>query len=156
MFSEKDREWMLLALDEARAALRRREVPVGAVVISGDRLLGRGHNQTESLNDPTAHAEIIALGAAAATTGSWRLEGASLYVTVEPCVMCAGAALNARVGRIVYGTAEPKTGACGSLIDLFPLLRRRADIVVERGLLAEDATRLLKTFFELLRGQPPA
>jgi tRNA(adenine34) deaminase len=143
---------MLLALDEARAALRGSEVPVGAIVVSGDRLLGRGHNQVESLHDPTAHAEIIALGAAASALGSWRLEGATLYVTVEPCVMCAGAALLARVERIVYGTAEPKTGAFGSLIDLFPLLRRRPQIAVESGLLAEDAARLLTTFFESLRG----
>jgi tRNA(adenine34) deaminase len=154
MLTPKDREWMLLALDEARAALRCREVPVGAVVVAGDRLLGRGHNQVESLQDPTAHAEIIALGAAADALGSWRLEGATLYVSVEPCVMCAGAALHARVQRIVYGASEPKTGAFGSLIDLYPLLRRRPDVATEGGLLAEEAARLLRTFFESLRSGP--
>lgn len=155
MVTAKDREWMLLALDEARAALRSREVPVGAVVVAGDRLLGRGHNQVESLQDPTAHAEIIALGAAAGAAGSWRLENAALYVTVEPCVMCAGAALHARIERIVFGAPEPKTGAFGSLIDLYPLMRRRPQVTVESGLLAEEAHRLLKTFFEGLRGGGP-
>jgi tRNA(adenine34) deaminase len=142
---------MLLALEEARAAFRGREVPIGAIVVKDDRVLGRGHNQVESLGDPTAHAEIIAIGAAAATAGSWRLDGATLYVTVEPCVMCAGALLHARMERVVYGAAEPKTGAFGSIIDLYPLIRRKPRISVEAGVLADESGRLLLEFFEALR-----
>ena len=100
--------WMRLALEEARAAAAEDEVPVGAVVVAGGRIVGSGHNQREQLNDPTAHAEMIALTQAAATLGSWRLEGCLLYVTLEPCPMCAGAILQARVPMVVWGAADPK------------------------------------------------
>ena len=119
---------MAHALREAELAFEEDEVPVGAVVVVGDRIVGRGHNQRERLNDPTAHAEMIALTAAADAVGSWRLEGAVMYVTLEPCPMCAGALQQARIARVVFGAADMKAGACGSLYSLGsdPRLGRRA------------------------------
>ena len=111
--------WMRLALDEARAAAAEDEVPVGAVVVAAGRIIASAHNQREQLADPTAHAEMIAITQAAATLGSWRLEGCILYVTLEPCPMCAGAILQARVPAVVWGAADPKAGAVESLYRLF-------------------------------------
>ncbi len=113
-----DDELMVLALAEARAALEHDDVPVGAVVMLDGELLASRHNERELTGDPTAHAEILALRDAAAKVGSWRLTGATLVVTLEPCVMCAGAASQARVGRVVFGTADPKAGACASLYNV--------------------------------------
>jgi tRNA(adenine34) deaminase len=104
MFEHDDEKWMKQALIEAQLALKKEEVPIGAVVVHEDKIIGRGHNQVESLNDPTAHAEIIAIGAAATFLNSWRLSEASLYVTLEPCAMCAGALVLSRTKRLVYGT----------------------------------------------------
>jgi tRNA(adenine34) deaminase len=140
------------ALALARAAAQLGEVPVGAVVVGADgRLLGQGHNRRESEQDPLAHAEILALREAARAAGSWRLEGASLYVTLEPCAMCAGALVLARVARLVFGASDPKAGFCGSLGDLVrdPRLNHRVEVV--SGVRAEASGGLLKAFFAGLR-----
>ena len=147
----EDRRWMELALAEAEAAYAEGETPVGAVVVSEGRLIGRGHNRVEALPDPTAHAEILALGAAAEALGSWRLEGCTLYATLEPCAMCAGAAVLARVREIVYAAADPKRGACGSVVLVagHPGLHHLP--LVRGGVLAERAGNLLRDFFASLR-----
>jgi len=136
----------------ARIAFAEQEVPVGAVVVREGRLLGRGRNRREGLQDPTHHAEIEALREAARAAGTWRLDGATLYATLEPCPMCAGAAVNARVARIVFGCADPKAGYCGSLANVpqDPRLNHRCD--VEGGLLADDCAELLRLFFRARRG----
>lgn len=146
-----DAEFMRQALHEARRALDHDDVPVGAVVVRGGRIIGRGHNQREQLQDPTAHAEIIAITAAAAAVGSWRLEGCSLHVTLEPCAMCAGAIVLARLERLVYGAADPKAGACGSLYELTqdPRLNHRCPTV--GGVLENPCAELLREFFERRR-----
>lgn len=144
--------WLGEALDLAAATAGSDDVPVGAVVIGSDGLvIGRGRNVREELGDPTGHAEIMALRAAAAAVGSWRLDGATLAVTLEPCVMCAGAAMAARVERIVFGAWDPKAGACGSVWDLTrdPLATHRVDVV--GGVRAEESATLLVDFFERKR-----
>jgi tRNA(adenine34) deaminase len=139
------------ALKLAREARAAGEVPVGAVVVLGDQLLGKGKNQIETLGDPTAHAEILAIGAAANALGEPRLTGATLYTTLEPCIMCSGAIVLARLERVVYGAEDPRAGACGSLYDIprDPRLNHRA--VVLCGLLADEACFLLRSFFDDLR-----
>ncbi|MBA3939570.1 MAG: nucleoside deaminase, partial [Planctomycetes bacterium] len=139
------------ALDEARAAAGEGEVPVGAVVVCDGRIIGRGRNACETLQDATAHAEMIAIGAASRSLGSWRLEDCTLYVTLEPCPMCLGACLNARVRRVVYGAFEPKAGACGSVVDLRapPGFNHRLEVL--GGIGADASSALLKDFFRSLR-----
>ncbi|MCP4572360.1 MAG: nucleoside deaminase [bacterium] len=142
---------MAEALKEARTAAAKGEVPVGAVVVRGDRIVGRGHNQVESLQDPTAHAEILAVGAAAGEGESWRLEDATLYVTLEPCTMCSGALLLARLGRLVYGASDPRAGAVTStarLLDGNPYGHR---MEVVGGIAAESCSDLLRDFFRARR-----
>ena len=139
--------WMRLALDEARAAAAEDEVPVGAIVVAGGRVIAAGHNQREQLNDPTAHAEMIALTQAAATLGSWRLEGCVLYVTLEPCPMCAGAILQARVPTVVWGTADPKADAVATLYRLFDDARLNHRVEHVGGVLADECGRILTDFF---------
>ena len=143
--------WMRWALKEAEKAYSQKEVPVGAVVIEKDRIIGRGYNQTVTLQDPTAHAEMIAISAAANALKSWRLEDCSLYVTLEPCAMCAGAIVLARIERLVIGTLDPKSGACGSLRNIVQdhRLNHRVDIV--SGVCEQEASELLKLFFLNLR-----
>jgi len=139
---------MRLALDEAALALRNGDVPVGAVVLdAAGAVLGRGHNERETSADATAHAEVLALRRAGSTAGSWRLTGCTLVVTLEPCTMCAGALVLARVDRLVYGAADPKAGAVGSLWDVVrdPRLNHRPE--VRGGVLAEESTELLRSFF---------
>ncbi len=139
---------MGLALDEARAALAHDDVPVGAIVVGADgAVLGRGHNAREAESDPTAHAEVVALRAAATRTGSWRLAGATLVVTLEPCTMCAGALVLAQVARLVYGAADDKAGAVGSLWDVVTdrRLGHRPDVVA--GIRAAECSALLVAFF---------
>lgn len=139
---------MRLALAEARAALGHDDVPIGAVVLSPlGRLLAVGRNRREADNDPTAHAEVLALRAAAAATGSWRLTGCSLVVTLEPCTMCAGAAVLARVGRVVYGAVDDKAGAAGSLWDVIRDRRLNHRPEVVGGVLAAEGAQLLTDFF---------
>jgi tRNA(adenine34) deaminase len=142
-----DERWMRLALEEARAAAAEDEVPVGAIVVASGRVIASAHNQREQLSDPTAHAEMIALTQAAAQLGSWRLEHCTLYVTLEPCPMCAGAILQARVPRVVWGAADPKAGAVESLYRLFEdsRLNHRVDHVGR--VLADDCGRILTEFF---------
>ena len=146
-----DVRWMRLALAEAEAAAEKDEVPVGAVIVQGDRVIGRGHNQVETLSDPTAHAEIIAIGAAGSFLKSWRLEDATMYVTLEPCAMCAGAIVLARVKRLVYGARDPKAGACGSVMSVIDNPRLNHRVSVESGALAEECGALLSEFFERKR-----
>ena len=138
--------WMRLALDEARAAAED-EVPVGAVVVAGGRVVASAHNQREQLADPTAHAEMIALTQAAAALGSWRLEDCTLYVTLEPCPMCAGAILQARVPRVVWGAPDPKAGAVESLYRLFEDARLNHRVEHVGRVLADECGRLLSDFF---------
>ncbi len=148
---------MRQALAEAHAAAALGEVPVGAVVVSATgELLGRGHNRREMEQDPLAHAELLAIRAAARQMGSWRLEGATLYVTLEPCAMCAGAIVQARVARLVFGAADPKAGFCGSLGNLVRDARLNHRVEVVAGVLAEDCGAALREFFTGLRrgGQP--
>ncbi|HEX4775489.1 MAG TPA: nucleoside deaminase [Acidimicrobiia bacterium] len=137
------------ALAEARAALAHDDVPVGALVvrIADGEVLARRHNERERAHDPTAHAEVLALRDAAARTGSWRLDGCALVVTLEPCPMCAGAALAARVDEIVFGAPDPKAGACGSLYNVAADPRLNHEMRVVSGVHADDASRLLSGFF---------
>jgi tRNA(adenine34) deaminase len=142
---------MALALDEARAAERHGDVPVGAVVVRDGVVIAARHNERELTGDPTAHAEVLALRDAAAHVGHWRLHECTLYVTLEPCAMCAGAIVNARVARVVYGATDPKAGAVRSLYELAddPRLNHRADIVA--GVMADESSAMLKAFFAARR-----
>ncbi|GMV97676.1 MAG: tRNA-specific adenosine deaminase [Phycisphaerae bacterium] len=151
--AQSDERFMRQALAEARAALEAGDVPVGAVVVHDGRIIGRGHNQRELLQDPTAHAEILALGAAAAALGSWRLTGCAIYVTLEPCAMCAGALVLARIDRLVFGAADPKAGACGSLMNLARDERLNHRVAVEAGVLAAPCAELLRGFFARRRAK---
>ena len=142
---------MRIALDEARSALAHGDVPVGAVVLRGGEVIARRHNEREATGDPTAHAEVLALRDAAAVIGSWRLDDCTLVVTLEPCVMCAGALLNARVGRLVYGAADLKAGATASLYNVCADPRLNHNPPVTHGVLAIESTRLLEDFFAARR-----
>jgi len=146
-----DESWMDEALTLAREAARRGEVPVGALVVRGGAIVGRGGNAPIAHNDPTAHAEIAALREAAAALGNYRLPGCTLYVTLEPCAMCAGAIMHARLARLVYGASDPKTGACGSIVDLFAEPRLNHHTRVVRGVAADACARLLSEFFAARR-----
>jgi tRNA(adenine34) deaminase len=151
MGSERDAHFMREALAQARLALAAGEVPVGAVVVHGDTIVGRGHNAPVGSHDPTAHAEIRALREAAQALGNYRLDGCELFVTLEPCAMCSGAMLHARLARIVYAAADPKTGAAGSVIDLFAQKRLNHQTEIEGGVLADEGGMLLAEFFRLRR-----
>lgn len=142
---------MKMALQEAEKAFRIGEVPVGAVIVLNGQLIGRGYNQTEKLKDPTAHAEILAITSACQAVGDWRLDGAVLYCTLEPCSMCAGAAVLARIKKIVFGAPDPKFGACGSIfnIPVDPRLNHRIEL--EGGVMAEDAAEIMRAFFRKVR-----
>ena len=146
-----DDDWMAHALALARAAGARGEVPVGAIVVCDERIVGRGGNAPIGACDPTAHAEIAALREAAATLGNYRLPGCALYVTLEPCAMCAGAVLHARIARLVYGARDPKTGACGSVIDLTGETRLNHHTRVTGGVAADACGALLTQFFAARR-----
>jgi tRNA(adenine34) deaminase len=138
---------MLAALREAGAALAKDEVPIGCVVVHEGVIVGRGHNQVESLQDATAHAEILAIGAASNALESWRLTDCTLYVTLEPCAMCAGAMILSRVGRLVYGAEDPKAGACGSVLDVIHEPRLNHRVEVAGGVMAAECGALLSDFF---------
>jgi len=149
-----DERWMRSALEAADRAAPLGEVPVGCVIVSGSgELLATGHNLRETDEDPTAHAEIVAIRLAARGLGTWRLENTTLYVTLEPCVMCAGAMVNARIGRVVYGCDDPKGGACCTLFNIGSDTRLNHRFPVERGVLAEECADRLKRFFAALRAQ---
>jgi tRNA(adenine34) deaminase len=150
--SVEDVEAIRVALDEARAALLTDDVPVGAVVLAPDGVVvGRGHNLREGAGDPTAHAEILALRSAAAALGSWRLDGCTLVVTLEPCTMCAGALVLARVARLVLGAWDPKAGACGSVLDVVRDRRLNHRVEVVGGVLEAECAQLLRAFFDVRR-----
>ncbi len=143
--------WMTEALRLAEQAREEGEVPVGALVVLGDRVVGTGYNRRESLNDPTAHAEMLAITSAAATLESWRLEHCTLYVTLEPCAMCAGAIVLARLPELVFGAFDPKAGACGSVLDVVGEARLNHRLEPIGGVLAEDCGRILTGFFAARR-----
>ncbi|HET9579046.1 MAG TPA: tRNA adenosine(34) deaminase TadA [Usitatibacter sp.] len=144
---QSEETFMRVALDLAAEAAKAGEVPVGAVVVKDGRIIGRGYNRPITSADPTAHAEIVALRQAAAAEGNYRLPGCELYVTLEPCAMCVGAMVHARLGRIVYGAKDPKTGACGSIVDLPALADWNHHGRFEGGLLADECGALLRAFF---------
>jgi tRNA(adenine34) deaminase len=146
-----DEHFMRLAIREAERALEHDDVPVGAVVVVGGEVIGAGHNERELRQDPTAHAEIIALREAAGRLGRWRILDSVLYVTLEPCAMCAGAIVLGRIGRVVYGTADPKAGAAGSVMDVLGEPRFNHRPPVEGGLLREECAALLVDFFAARR-----
>jgi tRNA(adenine34) deaminase len=149
---ELDRGFMQRALELARRAEQAGEVPVGAVVVAGTEIIGEGWNQPISAHDPTAHAEIVALRAAAAACRNYRLPGTSLYVTLEPCAMCAGAIVHARIDRVVFGALDPRSGAAGSTFDLLPSDRRFNHYTrCEGGVLADESSAMLRAFFRARR-----
>ena len=144
---------MEIALDEGRRAVDEGEVPVGAVVVADGRVVGRGHNRVESSGDPTAHAEILAIGSACDSLGVPRLTGCTIYVTMEPCAMCAGAIVLARIDRLVYGCRDPKAGFCGSLGSIVDDPRLNHRVAVTSGIMEGECGALLRAFFEKVRGR---
>ena len=148
---EQDARYMSAALREAHRALDDGEVPVGAVVVHAGRVIGRGYNQRERLKDPTAHAEMLALTAASTFLGGWRLAGCTMYVTLEPCAMCAGALVLGRIDRLVYGATDPKAGACVSLYTIPADDRLNHRIDMTGGVLGDECAALLRDFFALQR-----
>ena len=150
----EDQVWMLEALAEARRAAGIGEVPIGAVVVREGAVIGRGHNRREADGDPLAHAELLAIREAASRLEGWRLEGCTVYVTLEPCAMCAGALVNSRVERLVYGTADPKAGYCGTLGNLVQDPRLNHRLEVTAGVLESESAALLRGFFASLRRGP--
>jgi tRNA(adenine34) deaminase len=147
MLIRDDESGMRAALREAGALAAADEVPVGAVIVHEGVIIARGHNQVEALQDATAHAEILAIGAASNALGSWRLHECTMYVTLEPCSMCAGAVILARLGRLVYGAADPKAGACGSVLDVIHEPRLNHRVEVATGVLADECGAALRDFF---------
>jgi tRNA(adenine34) deaminase len=148
-----DEDGMRAALRDAREAAAADEVPVGCVILHDGVVVGRGHNQTLTLQDATAHAEIVAIGAASGALGSWRLLDCTMYVTLEPCAMCAGAIILARVPRLVYGAIDPKAGACGSVLDVIHERRLNHRVEVAPGVLAAECGALLREFFARKRAR---
>jgi len=146
--AELDRQFMEQALEQARLAALAGEVPVGAVIVRNGEVISKAFNQPITNHDPSAHAEMLALRQAALSAENYRLPGTTLYVTLEPCIMCAGAMLHARVDRIVYGAADPKTGAAGSVLDVFSSKQINHQTVLEGGMMAEECSQLLRDFFK--------
>jgi tRNA(adenine34) deaminase len=149
--TNQDEHFMRVAIDQARIAEDNGDVPIGTVIVHNNQIIGKAYNQREQLKDPTAHAEIIALTQAAAALQSWRLTGCTMYVTLEPCPMCAGALVLARIDRLVYGCDDPKTGACKSLYNIVQDERLNHCLEVTTGVLADDCSRLLQDFFQRKR-----
>lgn len=149
MFIERDEYFMRLAIKEAGLAFSEGEVPVGAILVGKDgRIISSAHNKRESLSDPTAHAEIMVLREGAGVIGNWRLTGTTLYVTKEPCVMCAGAIINSRIERVVFGCSDPKGGAVESLYNILSDIRLNHQVQITKGVLDWECASLLKRFFE--------
>lgn len=148
-----DEDYMRAALELAREAGANDEVPVGAVVVLNGEIVGRGFNQPIGRHDPSAHAEIMALRDAGARLGNYRLPGCELYVTLEPCAMCAGAIMHSRIARVVYGAADLKTGVAGSVVDLFAEPRLNHHATIERGVLGDECGRMLSSFFAARRNK---
>ena len=149
----RDRHFMRIAIDQAHNAWALGEVPVGAVVVRDGKVLATGFNQPVGTSDPTAHAEIRALRAAAELVGNYRLTDCELYVTLEPCAMCSGAIMHARIARVVYGARDPKTGVAGSVLDLFAETRLNHHAAIEGGVLADECGRMLSSFFAARRSK---
>ena len=149
--SVDDERYMRMALREAERAFDEGEIPIGCVIVKDGDVIGRGHNQVEMLKDATAHAEILAIGTASGKLENWRLDGATLYVTLEPCPMCAGAILNSRIARVVYGSPDTRFGGCGTTVDVISGNALKRDVKVEGGLLADQCLGLLKAFFQKMR-----
>jgi tRNA(adenine34) deaminase len=145
--------FMNLALEQAHVAAQHGDVPVGAVLVREGNIVAFGHNRREIDGDPTAHAEIVALRSAAKDQGHWRLDGTTLYVTMEPCAMCAGALVNARIQTLVFGTLDAKAGACGSLMNICQDSRLNHRLVIASGILQKESSNILKEFFRLRREQ---
>jgi tRNA(adenine34) deaminase len=151
--SAQDEHFMGLALEEAAKAPAIGEIPIGAVIVRDGEIVAKAHNYRELWQDPTAHAELVAIRAAASALGSWRLTDTTMYVTVEPCAMCIGAIILARVPRLVFGTRDPKAGACGSVFDLAAESRLNHQVLVTGGMLEEECQALLQHFFRQLRAE---
>ena len=149
-----DEHYMRLALREAQSAYEEGEVPIGCVIVKEGKIIGRGHNRMEGLRDCTAHAEILALGAASGAVENWRLDGCTLYATLEPCPMCAGAILNGRVAKVVYGSKDKRLGALGSAYNILEGNPLNREVTVVGEVLAEECLGLLKSFFQDLRKRP--
>jgi len=147
MQAQLDRQFMQEALEQAKLAALAGEVPVGAILVRDGQVIGRGFNQPIGNHDPSAHAEMLALRTAAQGVANYRLPGATLYVTLEPCVMCSGAMLHARIDRVVFGAPDPKTGAAGSVLDIFASKQINHQTQVEGGILAEECGQILRDFF---------
>ncbi len=150
---EQDEYYMKAAIDQAFVAEEHDEVPIGAVIVYEGKIIGRAHNQREMLGDPTAHAEMIAITQAAEYVGNWRLNGCTIYVTLEPCPMCAGAIVLARMDRLVYGCADPKAGACGTLYNIVQDERLNHGVEITTGVLSQQCGGLLSEFFRKKREQ---
>jgi tRNA(adenine34) deaminase len=146
-----DQQFMRMAINQAAIAEDNGDVPIGAVIVHESRVIAKAYNERQQLNDPTAHAEIIALTQASDAVGSWRLHGCTMYVTLEPCPMCAGALVLARIDRLVFGTEDPKTGACGSLYNIVQDTRLNHQIQITSGVLMEDCKGQLQAFFQRRR-----
>ena len=153
MFNEDTYRFMFAALQEAEKALEENEVPVGAVVVKDKKIIGRGYNQVEKLKDATAHAEMIAITAAANHLGNWRLNECSIFVTLEPCIMCTGSMLSSRVNELFFSTFDPKFGACGSVYNLAEDGKTNHKIKVYSGIYAEESKMLLQKFFSKYKGR---
>ncbi len=151
IFNEEQYKFMFSALQEAEKAFEEDEVPIGAVVVHNYKIIGRGYNQIERLKDPTAHAEMIAITAASNHIGNWRLNECDLYVTLEPCIMCTGAMLNARINNLYFGAFDSKFGACGSIYNLPAEGKYNHKINIYSGIYSDESEQLLKSFFNKLR-----
>ena len=150
-FNPEDERFMRMALREAEKAFDEKEIPIGCVIVKDGVVIGKGHNQIEMLKDATAHAEILSIGTAASSLENWRLDGCTLYVTLEPCPMCAGAILNSRVSRVVYGSPDTRFGGCGTTIDVISNNALKREVEVVGGLLADECLGILKAFFQKMR-----
>ena len=153
--SAPDAKWMQIALEEAAKAPAVGEIPIGAIIIREGLILAKAHNYREVFQDPTAHAEVLAIRSAASALGSWRLLDTTLYVTVEPCTMCLGAIILARIPRVVFGARDPKAGACGSVFDLSAEPRLNHHVIVTGGILERESQALIQKFFKELREASP-
>ena len=149
----KAEKFMKLALKEAKKAFDKEEIPVGVVIVKDDKIIAKAHNLKESKNIATSHAEILAIEKACKKLGAWRLLDCEMYVTLEPCPMCAGALINSRIKKLYIGTDDPKTGACGSKLNLLKDFTFNHDIEIERDILKEECSQILKDFFKMLREQ---
>lgn len=152
-FNPEDEKWMRIALLEAEKALEKEDVPIGAIAVLNDEIIGRGYNQREADQDPTAHAEMIAIRQAAQVIGHWRLEDVTLYCTLEPCAMCAGAMVLARLPRLVYATTDPKAGAGGSIMNIASHPQLNHQVEITSGLFADEASEQIRAFFRMLRAR---